>query len=149
MRTWSNHQPSPCAHLVGLGTPYIDRQNISIKVLLHGTVQIDHQRRPADGTENMIFIPTLETIPLDCFLTLMEDDLVTHHNNRDIAVLGTDGAIALIERLFRDVLGQDLVFDSAAMAIGLVPDLLRGFGCLGHDRWQECYGRKGGRGLTV
>ena len=117
-------------------TNKFDKENYTY--INHHQVLIIHmwvheQRRPACRTELMHALLLPKEILFHEFLASIKHDVRALGVDVQIAVLAAYGAVAVHHFLAFDWWCQDFVSDSAAVAIGFVPDLGGGFGC-GHDK---------------
>lgn len=71
-------------------------------------------------------------IVLEVVVALVEGDVLALGEDVDVAVFGTDGAVALVDGLVLETTGDDFVLDGPAVAAGFVWDLLRRRCCFGH-----------------
>ena len=74
----------------------------------------------------MVFVSGAEAVLLQGVEACMENKFITLGVDIDVAVLLADGAVAGHELGVFQFGGEELVFDVAAVAVGLVPHLFRG-----------------------
>lgn len=74
-----------------------------------------------------------KAVVLHVIVALVEDDVVALSNDVDVAILGADGAVALVDRGVFEAASEDFIFDRSTVATSFVPDLLRSWCSFSHD----------------